>query len=301
MIKVMTDSVTSLPQDLIESLGVEVVSLYLRYDGKEYEETTMDVDAFYKDIADMAGNPPKSSQPSPAHLEQLFEECAIKGEEVLGVWISTGLSGAYEGILRAARSVKERHQDFKYAMIDSRSCAFDEAFPVIEGVRAVRAGKSLHDAAQAVIDGIMSSRFIFSPESLTFLQKGGRIGNAAALIGSVLRICPVLTVTDGVPRPMATVRTHKKALKRMVEILQKDIAERGGLKDIAVHYIGDSTLARAWARDTIEPLLGRTVRVCPVSPVVGAHVGPAVGFCYQCNKPLEGKLSFDASSLVCFD
>ncbi len=301
MIKVMTDSVTSLPQDLIDSTGVEVVSLYLRYDGKEYEESTMDVDAFYKDIANMAGNPPTSSQPSPAHLEELFEQCAIKGEEVLGVWISTGLSGAYEGILRAARAVKERHADFKYAMIDSQSCAFDEAFPVLEGVNAVKQGKNLQEAAKAVIDGIMSTRFIFSPESLTFLQKGGRIGNAAALIGSVLRICPVLTVTDGTPRPMATVRTHKKALARMVDILQKDIAERGGLKDIAVHYIGDSTRAYEWARDTIEPLLGRKVRVCPVSPVVGAHVGPAVGFCYQCNKPLEGKLSFEPMSLVCFD
>ena len=300
MIKVMTDSVTSLPDDLVESTGVEVVSLYLRHEGKEYEESTMDVDEFYKDIASMAGNPPTSSQPSPAHLEELFEQCALKGEEVLGVWISTGLSGAYEGILRAARAVKERHEDFKYAMIDSRSCAFDEAFPVLEGVNAVKQGKTLREAASAVVDGIMRSRFVFSPESLTFLQKGGRIGKAASLVGNLMKVCPVLTVTDGTPRPMAKVRTHKKALARMVEILQADIEECGGLKDLAVHYIGDSKPAHVWARETIEPLLGRKVRVCPVSPVIGAHVGPAVGFCYECNKPLQGKLTFDPMSLVCF-
>lgn len=301
MIKVMTDSVTSLPEDLVDLTNVEVVSLYLRYEGKEYEDATMDVDEFYRDIANMAGNPPTSSQPSPAHLEELFEECARKGEEVLGVWISTGLSGAYEGILRAARAVKERHADFRYAMIDSQSCGFDEALPVLEGVRAVKEGKNLRDAAMAVVEGIMSTRFLFAPESLTFLQKGGRIGAASALLGNIMKICPVLTVTDGSPRPMAKVRTHKKALARMVDIMQKDAAECGGLKDLVVHYIGSSLPAREWATNVIEPLLGRKVRICPVSPVVGAHVGPAVGFCYECNKPLQGKLTFDPMSLVCFD
>ena len=301
MIKVMTDSVTSLPQDLIDATGVEVVSLYLRHDGKEYEDATMDVDEFYRNIADMAGNPPTSSQPSPAYLEQLFEDCAKRGDEVLGVWISTGLSGAYEGILRAARSVKERHADFRYAMIDSQSCGFDEALPVLEGVRAVQEGKTLQEAARAVIDGILSTRFVFSPESLTFLQKGGRIGAASALLGNLMRICPVLTVTDGSPRPMAKVRTHKKALARMVEIMQKDAQDCGGLKDLVVHYIGDSAPAQRWKDEVIEPLLGHKVRICPVSPVVGAHVGPAVGFCYQCNKPLQGKITGDPLSLVCFD
>lgn len=298
MIKVVTDSVASLPAELAESENIEVVTLYINEGDTEHVDATMDVDDFYTRIYDMADNPPTSSQPSQSKLEELFERIAKDGDELLGIWISTGLSGAFDGALRAARAVESRNITFKYCMIDSSSCGYDEAFPVLEGARAVREGKSLKEACAAVLHAIQCTRFLFTPESLTFLQKGGRIGNAAALVGNLVKLAPVLTVVDGTPESGPKVRTRKKAKAKIQEMMQHDIDTCGGLKDLVVHYIGDKKPAVEWAREFFEPLLKHPVPVRPVSPVVGMHVGPAIGIAYECHKPLEGKITGDVSRLA---
>lgn len=197
MIRVVTDSVASLPQDLVEDLNIDVVSLFVHHEGKEYDDATMDLDDFYSHIYEMVDNIPTSSQPSQADLEELFEGYAQAGDEVLGIWISTELSGTYDGALRAARAVESRNIGFKYVMINSTSCGFDEGWVVVDGAEAVASGSTLEEAAQTVLKSIASTRFLFTPENLTFLKKGGRIGGAAALIGNLMRISPVLTVKDG--------------------------------------------------------------------------------------------------------
>lgn len=299
MIRVVTDSVASLPRDIIESEGIEVVSLFVNHKGVEHVDATMDLDDFYSHIHEMADDIPTSSQPSQADLEALFEQYAKAGDEVLGVWISSKLSGTYDGALRAARAVESRNIGFRYVMIDSTSCGFDEAWTVMDGVEAVGEGSTLEQAAQAVLKGIASTRFLFTPENLTFLQKGGRIGGAAALIGNLVKIAPILTVKDGTAQVAAKVRSRKKALVRIVEMLEADIAASGGLKRLVVHYIGDKTPALEWAKNVIEPLLQCTVRVLPVSPVIGCHVGPAVGIAYECNEPLKNKITGSLQALMC--
>lgn len=299
MIRVVTDSVASLPKDLVEDANIDVISLFVNHEGTEYVDATMDLDDFYSHIDEMVDNIPTSSQPSQADFEELFEGYAKAGDEVLGIWISTELSGTYDGALRAARAVESRNIDFRYIMIDSCSCGFDEAWPVLDGVKAVAEGSSLEEAAEAVLKGIASTRFLFTPESLTFLKKGGRIGGAAALIGNLMRIAPILTVKDGTAQVAAKVRSRKKALMRIVEMLEEDIAASGGLKHLVVQYIGDKTPALEWAREVIEPLLKCKVRVLPVSPVIGLHVGPAVGIVYECNEPLKDKITGNLQALMC--
>lgn len=298
MVKVVTDSVASLPQDMLEDLGIEVVSLYLNEEGHEHIDATMDVDDFYTRIGSMADNPPTSSQPSQAAFVEVFERIAAAGEELLGIWISTELSGTVNGALTAAHAVAQRYPDFKFAMVNTFSCGFDEAWPVVEGARAAREGKSLEEAKFAALNAIERTRFLFTPDSLTFLQKGGRIGGAAALLGNLINLAPVLTVVDGIPQATAKVRTRKKALAKIVKLLEQDIAKSGGLKEIVVHYIGDKAPAVKWANEVIEPLLNRSVRVLPVSPVIGLHVGPAIGIAYECAAPLEGKVEGDVARLA---
>lgn len=299
MIRVVTDSVASLPKDMLLVENIEVVSLFVNHNGVEYVESTMDLDDFYRDIYTMVDNIPTSSQPSQAELEELFEGYAKAGDEVLGVWISTHFSGTHDGALRAARAVESRNIGFRYIMIDSQSCGFDEAWAVVDGAEAVRGGSTLAEAAQAVLKGIASSRFLFTPESLTFLQKGGRIGGAAALLGNLVNIAPILTVRDGTAQVAAKVRSQKKALRRIVEMLEADIAASGGLKRLIVHYVGDKAPALKWARDVIEPLIQCAVRVLPVSPVIGLHAGPAVGIAYECNEPLKDKFTGNLQTLAC--
>ena len=109
MIRVVTDSVASLPKDMLLAENVEVVSLFVNRDGVEYVDSDMDLDEFYRDIYNMVDNIPTSSQPSQAELEALFERYAQAGDEVLGVWISSDFSGTYDGALREARAVESRN------------------------------------------------------------------------------------------------------------------------------------------------------------------------------------------------
>lgn len=298
MIKIITDSVATLPEEMTAGADIEVVTLYVNHEGTEHADVDIDLDDFYSRIYGMVDNLPTSSQPSQHAFEEAFERCAKNGDEVLGIFISTGLSGTYDGALRAARSVESRNIDFRYRMVDSRSCGFDEGAVVLAAADAVRSGKTLDECAQIAAEAVACTRFLFTPETLTFLAKGGRIGGAAALLGNIVQIAPVLTVVDGCAEQLAKVRTRKKALDRIVRQLADDV-EVCGLKRIVVHYIGDKTPAIEWARNVIEPLVGHAVSVVPVSPVIGMHVGPAVGVAYQCDRRLEGKLTCQPSTLVC--
>lgn len=297
MIRIVTDSVASIPADVAKQRGVEVITLYVNRDGAEYADATMDLEAFYKDIYDMLDNIPTSSQPSQQIFEDTFEKAALAGDEVLGVFMSSAMSGTYDGALRAARAVKSRNLGFTYAIIDSTSNSYDEAWPVFAACDARDSGADLVSCAASVLSSIESTRFVFAPETLTFLQKGGRIGNAAALLGNLIQLAPVLTVSDSEATTLAKVRTHKKALDKIRDQFKRDIEEHG-LKNVVVHYIGDKKPAVEWARNVIEPIVGKSVSVLPVSPVIGLHVGPAVGIAYECCSALANKVSFPVSGLV---
>ncbi len=297
MIKVITDSVAGIRSDEAKERDIEVVSLYVRHQGVEYVDAEMDVDDFYSRIDQMVDDIPTSSQPSQLVFEEAFERAARENDEVLGVFISSRMSGTYEGAIRAARSVKERNESFKCTLIDSTTNSFDEASCVLDAVDARDAGLDLAACARETVEGVMRSRFLFTPETLTFLKAGGRIGSAAALVGNLIQLCPVLTVRDGEASTFAKVRTRKKALDKIVKTFKEDV-EAHGLKRIVVHYIGDKAPAVTWAREVIEPLVGHAVQVLPVSPVIGTHVGPAVGIAYECKERIEGKFAGNPDDLV---
>lgn len=297
MVKIVTDSVASIPAEVVRNRDIEVVSLYVNREGHEYREADMDVAAFYEDIADMIDNPPTSSQPSQHALEELFGRAAEVGDEVLGIFMSSKMSGTFEGAVRAARAVRERFEQFRCTLVDSTSNCGDEMFAVLDAADARDAGASLAECARAATDAVASSRFIFAPESLAFLKAGGRIGGASALLGGLLQISPVLTVADWETATLAKVRTWKKTLARMVDTFKEDV-EACGLKRVVVHYIGVAAPAVQWAREAVEPVVGHAVEVLPVSPVIGVHVGPAVGLAYECERPVPGKLTAPASELV---
>ena len=297
MIKIITDSIASIPREMIENKPVEVMTTFINRGGREYADTQMDIDEFYSEINDMIDDLPTSSQPSQHAFENIFDSIAQAGDQVLGIFVGSSLSGTYDGALRAAMRVKERVSDFTFSIIDTYSCAFDQAWPVLDALEAVEREATLEECVDATLRGVESSRFLFTPETLTFLQKGGRIGNAAALLGNLIHISPVLTMTQGKAGTVAKMRSKRKALEKIVNLLMDDI-QKYGLKRLVVHYIGDKKPAVEWAEAVIEPLLKQKVRIIPVSPVIGLHTGPAVGIAYECLAPLPHKFSGDYRSLV---
>ncbi len=299
MIRLLADSVASIPKQRAKDLGIDVVSLFIHDNGTEYVETEMDVEKFYTHLYEMLDDIPTSSQPSQKTFEDYFEAAAVAGDQVIAVLISSFMSGTHDGALRAARSVKERYPEFTCAIVDTRSTGFEESWPVLECAKYINEGRPFEECVKHAAETVFCSRYYFTPETLVFLQKGGRIGAAKALLGSLLQVLPVLTVVDGMPVDVAKVRTHKKARRAIEELLKKDL-ENNKLIELAVQFIGTPEGAREWSKTALEPLVGESLEVYPVSPVVGLHVGPAAGISYYCEKPVEGKCNCSVSELITY-
>lgn len=297
MIRIVTDSVASLSPEEAAARDIIIMPLYLNFDGAEHVETEMDIDGFYESIGERIDDIPTSSQPSALAFEEVFEEAADAGDSVLGIFISSKLSGTFDGAIRAARTAKSHHLDFTCILIDSVSTGYDEAAPVLDAVDARDEGRTLEECAAAVENAIACSRILFVPESLDFLKAGGRIGAASALVGSLIKITPVLTVLDGTPCALEKVRTVKKAVEAMIDRFRTDV-DRHGLKRVMVHYIGSKTEILERFRKRIEEIAGHEVSMRPVSPVIGSHVGPAIGIAYECLSALDDKVTFPVSELT---
>ena len=297
MIRIVTDSVASIPKEQTKALDIQVVSLHVHHNGQAFVDAEMDVDEFYKHIGEMVDNIPSSSQPTTHDLETTFNRIAEDGDELLGIFMSSRMSGTFDAAVNAAETVSAKHPGFRYSVIDSTTNSYDEAFSVLVSAEARDEGCTLEECTERALHAVESSRFLFTPESLVFLKNGGRIGSAAALLATLIKIRPIITVSDGESATFARIRTTKKALASIAKKLREDAAEFK-LKDIVVHYIGASDKAHEWAKNTIEPIAKRAVPVLPVSPVIGCHVGPAMGIAYRCGAALPGKISCPVSHLL---
>lgn len=276
---VVTDSVSSLPAEDRDALSIEMVPLFVHEGGTSVPESEIDPHEFYRRLASMPAIP-TSSQPSVESLITAFTKAVERGCDVVGVFISEQMSGTVQTARMAAEMVRESLPDARIAIVDSRSNSMQEGFAVEAAARAAKAGETLERCVEEAVATIPRSRWLFTPETLEYLRRGGRIGAASALLGTLLNIRPVLTVANGVTAPFAKVRTQSKAMAEIGRKFAEDVAAFG-LADVIVHYIGEPDVAQKFSRDHIEPVAGRAVRIVPVSTVVGVHVGPAVGIVYQ--------------------
>ena len=278
-ILVVTDSVASIPADILGELGIDVVSLYINDGDTNQRELEMDIPAFYRRLADMQSLP-TSSQPSVEELLTSFRGAVERGSDVIGVFISEKMSGTLQTARLAAEMICGEFPGTRIELIDSGSNSMEEGFGAIAAARAARAGETIERCVVAAQETLRRTRYLFTPHTLEYLRRGGRIGGASALVGGLLQIKPILTVEEGAVVTFAKVRTQSRALAEITRKMAEDISAYG-LKQVVVHYIVDRELAQTYAREQIEPLAGGPVRIIPTSPVIGVHVGPAIGVVYE--------------------
>lgn len=278
-VSVITDSVASIPADLLAENGIDVVSLFVNDGESNQPELEMDVEDFYRRLADMS-TLPTSSQPSVEALLGAFRNALERGSDALGVFMSCKMSGTFETARMAADMVLSEFPGGHIQVVDSGSNSMEEGFGAIAAAQAGAAGLALERCVEIAAETLRRSRYLFSPHTLEYLRRGGRIGGASALVGGLLQIKPILTVERGETQTFAKVRTQARALEAMARECTED-ARAFGLRQVIVHYIADLELAQQFAAEQIEPLAGKPVRVIPVSPVIGLHVGPAVGIVYE--------------------
>ncbi|MFZ5597541.1 MAG: DegV family protein [Bacillota bacterium] len=276
-VKVVTDSTSYIPPNLREEFDISVVSLSVSFGAESYREEEIDNSTFYKKMEEKGI--PVSSQPSPGDIYDIFNRLVQDGNDVVGIFISSDMSGTCNTARIAKKMINDMNPEAVIEIVDSRSNCMELGFAVLAAARAAKEGKPVDMVVDEANRIIKRSRFLFVPKTLEYLRKGGRIGGAAALLGSIIQIRPILTVVDGVTAILAKVRTWDRAVQTILDQLFEDIGKKG-LGEIVVHHINSEADGKKMAM-AIEKKLTVKVPVFPIGPVIGLHVGPGtVGVAY---------------------
>ncbi|QGT99580.1 DegV family protein [Candidatus Syntrophocurvum alkaliphilum] len=281
-IKVVTDSTSYIENSLIKELDITIVPLSVNFPDESFKENEVDHEYFYRKIK-TTGIIPTSSQPSQGSIISIFENIVSNGNEIVAIFLSSDMSGTYETAISARDIVLEDYPHAKIEVLDGRTNSMALGLPVIEAARAALSGQKFDEIVDLAKYMIKRVHFYFAPETLEFLKKGGRIGGASALLGSILNIKPVLFVENGKTAVLKKARGSKAAIEAMLERLDNDY-KTNGLKHILVHHINCHEKAKEIA-DKICDKYDFTVPVVPIGPVIGLHVGPgAIGIVYCTEK-----------------
>lgn len=268
-VAVVTDSTAYLPREQAEAAGVVVVPVQVVIGAESHDETAItsaDVAAALR-----AWTPVTTSRPSPHAFLEAYESLAASGARAI---VSVHLSGAMSATAESA-SLAARDSPVPVTVIDSRLIGMGLGFCVLSGAQAAAAGAGADDVADVVRRRMRRTEVLFYVDTLEYLRRGGRIGAAAALVGSALSVKPLLQLVDGHVEPLEKVRTASRAMLRLEEVT----VERSGHSavDVAVQHLANPDRAHALAARLQERLDGRgTLTVSEVGAVVGAHVGPGM-------------------------
>lgn len=284
-VRIVTDTSSCIDDADSRRLGLITVPLHVTKDGVDLSEEELLDPGFPVRLAGMTGLP-VTSQPSPEEFAEVFRRIIGDGDEVVAVLISAGMSGTVQSAEVAAAEVRAEQPDARIAIVDSRSNSAEEGFAVLAAAEAAAIGAPLEECVRAAQETTRRTRFLFTPHTLEYLRRGGRISGAAGLVGVMLRIAPILTAEKGATGVAGVARSVVSARRKIASIMRSDI-ERYGLRRAWVQYFGDLAEARVFARDTIEPIIGGPVHIAPIHPVVGLHVGPAVAVVYETERPMR--------------
>jgi DegV family protein with EDD domain len=272
-VTVVTDSTAYLPAATIEHWRIEQVSLYVGWDGDlRPEREYTDLDAFYARLSE-SSRLPTTSQPSVGDFLECYRPLVSAGRDVLSVHIAAGLSGTCESAREAARILAEEHQPGAVEVIDSETGAGGLGCLALAAAGVAARGGTLAEAADTVARARETLDIWFCLDTLEYLRRGGRIGAAQAVVGTALKVKPILTFGTEIA-PVERVRTHRRALERMVAYLH-ELHDRGANGWIVQHAQAGDDAAMLVAEGSA--LFGHEPLFCTeVGPVLGAHLGSGV-------------------------
>ena len=278
-VKLVTDSTSDIDHQTREELDISVIPLSIHFPDESIIDGEVTSDYFY-DKLESSPTIPTSSQPPLGEIQETFESIASSGHDIVAVFISSKISGTYETALQAKKMVTKKYKGTKIKIIDSLNTAMAVGYPVIEAAKKAKEGGSFNTVSNLTEKLIDNMRLYFIPATFEYMRRGGRIGGAAALIGSLLDIKPVLYFDDGVTTVAKKVRTMRRAIRQTLGFLEKD-AEANGLQAVIVQHINNLPQAEKLAR-TIKKRYDLDASIVPVGPIVGLHGGPgtiAVVYC----------------------
>jgi len=279
-IVVVTDSSACIPQEALGDLNIPVIPLWLLWDGEHFRDgVDIDPTTFYRRLR-VSKTFPSSSQPSPGEFVKFYQQVTAEADAIVAVMVSSKISATYENARRARAELPGRI----IQVVDSLNASMGLGFTALAAAQTAADGGSLDEVVAAAKEMVNRVHFLFAVDTLEYLHRGGRIGGARRLLGTMLQIKPLLEWRDGIIQPSSQVRTKRKALERMLEVAEERLAGRQMAK-AAVLDVDQPDEADAVAEQVKKRFGLSHVYRSPVSPVVGTHAGPgSVGLVFYAER-----------------
>ena len=270
-VAIVTDSTVNLPVDIIKEHNIYVIPQILNWEGRSYlDQIDISTEEFYERLPH-SKDLPKTSQPAPGQFTEHFQKVAEGADSIVAIFVSEFLSGT----IQSAHLGAEAMGDYPIEIVDSRSVSLGLGLLVIAAARYAAEGHDYKDVATYVRTLAPRLRVLFVVDTLEYLHKGGRIGGAKRLVGSVLSIKPVLHLEDGKIEPLASIRTKSKAIQHMLDVVLGEMKDKKNVHAGVIHarapedasYIAEKVRSEANPKELI---------INELTPVIGANVGPGV-------------------------
>ena len=268
-VKIVTDSTSDLTPKMAEEWGITVVPLYIQFGEEAYRDgVDLSTEDFYRKLV-QSKILPTTSTISPATFSEVYDKLAREADEILVLPLSTKYSKTYEVALQAKDLMKSKA---RVEVIDSTFAIMGLGLLCIAAAKAARAGANLDEVISLTQHNMRKIDVRMAFDTLEYLKRGGRIGNAQAFMGSILKINPILTIKDGATEPVARTRSRAKAIEYLYNFaLSFSSIEEMAIEDATTPDEADVLAERIDAKFPKERIYRSKV-----SPVVGTHVGPHV-------------------------
>lgn len=270
-VAIVTDSTCDLPHDVAGRHGITVVPLNVHFGETVYaDQIDITTDEFMEKMATSTALP-TTSQPSVGAFEDAFRQAADAQHvtDIVCITISSKLSGTFQSASIAGQNLSD---SLNVDVVDSFHGAYGLGFQALRAAELADSGMSAKGIAETLRDEISRYHLVFFVETLEHLRRGGRIGKAAQMVGTLLQLKPLLRLDEGVIVPFERTRTRSKAIKA----LEKFVADCGPIEELAVIYNTTPDDARTLADAISSYTPGNNVVLSKISPVIATHIGPGV-------------------------
>jgi DegV family protein with EDD domain len=273
VVRIVTDSTADLTPEQQRAAGITVVPLNVHFgDQVFHDHVDLSADDFFRRLK-ASPQLPRTSQPSVGAFEEAYRTLREGGDEIVSVHLSSKVSGTCNSAQMAAQSVGEGKVD----VVDSLSTSMALGFMALEGAKLAKAGGDRKEIAERLRALVPKARVICVVDTLTYLERGGRIGKARALLGSLLNVKPILQLKDGEVVPLGRARGRPQALNRLVELLERD----GKVRQLAIMHGAAKADAEQLRERVASTYPGLDIQLTEIGAVLGTHTGPGViGFTY---------------------
>ena len=270
-VAVVTDSTAYLPEDCLQQYNISVTPLSVIWGEQVYLDGVDIRPADFYERLPKSKVMPTTSQVTPAVMHHTFQSLLEQGYDVLGVFLSSKISGTVQSAIQAREMIAGAENNI--TIVDSLLTTMAMGWPVLTAARAAQAGEGLAQCQKIAQHACETSGLFFVVETLEFLRRGGRLSSTQAMAGTILNIKPVLEMQDGKIESVAKVRTKQKAIRHMIDLTAERINGRTPVRIAVTH--ANSEAEAATLLGTLQKQFDHVeTMISPLSPVIGTHAGP---------------------------